>query len=264
MKYIGQTIQPLEKRQSAHECSAKKGSKYYFHRALKKYGSKNFKWQIIDTATSFDELNIKEKKYIALYDARINGYNLTAGGRGIHGWKHSEQTKEKIRQQSIRRNSARHIVKYSKSKIGRIKVSKKFKGKKYIDLYGKEKTEIMINSKKRLYIEKYGSEKSAEIRQKISKNNKSTLESVKRKMSKSHKKRLDREGKRTDITDIGRDAMRNHMIGIKNPMYKAISKEVSESIIEEYLISRKVTADMQKKYKLSAYLIRRILKEKYV
>lgn len=54
----------------------------YFHRALNKYGFNNFKWEIIDQATSVEELNQKEIYYIQLYDStnRINGYNRKLGG----------------------------------------------------------------------------------------------------------------------------------------------------------------------------------------
>jgi group I intron endonuclease len=72
-KYIGQTIRSLSERQSAHEYAAKKGSKYYFHRAIKKYGIENFIWQIIDTASSFEELNEKEKNTLNYTNLKIVG-----------------------------------------------------------------------------------------------------------------------------------------------------------------------------------------------
>lgn len=81
--YIGQTKHSLLHRKNQHfrETKSKKDD-MYFHRALNKYGFNNFKWEIIDQATSVEELNQKEIYYIQLYDStnRINGYNRKLGG----------------------------------------------------------------------------------------------------------------------------------------------------------------------------------------
>jgi group I intron endonuclease len=93
--YIGQTVRTLEVRKYAHEYSARNGSDAHFHRAIRKYGTDAFKWEIIDTATTKDELDEKEKYWIAHYDAVNNGYNMTEGGEGTLGWKPSEEIRRK-------------------------------------------------------------------------------------------------------------------------------------------------------------------------
>ena len=52
------------------------------HSAIKKYGGKNFSWEILEEC-SLDELNEKEKYWIKYYDTHHNGYNCTSGGQKI-------------------------------------------------------------------------------------------------------------------------------------------------------------------------------------
>lgn len=68
----------------------------YFHNALRKYGSENFKFEIIDTANTQDELNEKERYWIAYYKSnqREFGYNEDSGGKS--GGVKSDATKRKI------------------------------------------------------------------------------------------------------------------------------------------------------------------------
>lgn len=65
------------------------------NRAWEKYGSENFGYEVL-CVCSRDELDDKEKEYIALFDSFKNGYNCTLGGGGILGYRHSEAAKEKI------------------------------------------------------------------------------------------------------------------------------------------------------------------------
>lgn len=54
----------------------------YFHKAISKYGPQSFTFEIIDTAQSREELNLKEIYWIGYYNSSNsrNGYNLTSGG----------------------------------------------------------------------------------------------------------------------------------------------------------------------------------------
>ena len=265
MKYVGQTIRTLKQRKSSHLSSSKKGSTYYLHRAIRKYGAENFKWEVIYNASSEEELNEKETFFIKEYNTNSqDGYNLTEGGRGIRGWKHSELTKEKIKQCAIKNNSAQYLKKFVQSEEGRKKISLMQLGKTYEMKFGKEKAKQMIKDKQRLYNDKYGLQKSSEIREKISKNSKSGLQVVRTKMSESHKKNLDINGKRIDITDQGREKMKNHIIGSKNPCYKHVDENMITSLIFDYQSTKKVTNEMAKKHGISKYLIIRVLKQKRI
>lgn len=86
--YIGQTIQVPQKRWYKHLIDAKKGSKLPFHRALKKYGSEMFSFEVIAEVSRNTEkelfylLDKLETYYIGYYDSINWGYNLTDGGGG--------------------------------------------------------------------------------------------------------------------------------------------------------------------------------------
>ena len=96
--YIGQTINSLDYRMNQHfresRCEKKKNT--YFHNAINKYGESSFEFVVIDSADSIDELNEKERYWIAFYDSnnKTNGYNLDTGG--TNGGKKSETTRKKI------------------------------------------------------------------------------------------------------------------------------------------------------------------------
>jgi group I intron endonuclease len=103
--YIGKTKQTLEKRKRSHLKKSRHKAvdkMTFFHRAIRKYGSGNFHWDIIETLSNGtdEELCQRECYYIKQYDSnhREKGYNLTEGGEGVRrsGWKHHEETKDKI------------------------------------------------------------------------------------------------------------------------------------------------------------------------
>lgn len=99
--YIGKTIKTLKHRRQQHEDDALRGSYYnHFHSALKKYGISAFSWEVIDQANTNFELLEKEKFWIKHHDSinPIKGFNITAGGQGLCGYKHSQATKDKIRE----------------------------------------------------------------------------------------------------------------------------------------------------------------------
>jgi group I intron endonuclease len=81
--YIGQTVDSLEKRINGHLNESNNNStKRPLLNALKKYGLKNFKIEIIDTAETQEELDEKEIKWIeSLKSLTPNGYNVLGGGQ---------------------------------------------------------------------------------------------------------------------------------------------------------------------------------------
>lgn len=83
-RYIGQTIRSLEERKHEHLYTSKHDPSVsiHFYRAIEKYGVEVFEWKIIDTATTQEELNIKESYWIDFYDSTNpeRGYNLKGGG----------------------------------------------------------------------------------------------------------------------------------------------------------------------------------------
>lgn len=94
-QYVGITSISLNKRKSNHKSLALRcRSQTKFHRALRKYGSENFKWEILDESSgSFEILMEKEIGYISKFNTYKNGYNMTIGGDGAVGSIHSEKWK---------------------------------------------------------------------------------------------------------------------------------------------------------------------------
>lgn len=103
--YIGQTVRTLDKRIYNHFYNAKKVKKEdendcrYFYRTLRKYGIKNFKWEMLKECNSREMLNLMETFMIMVHKSHHteNGYNMNFGGDGQSGFKHTIKTKNKIK-----------------------------------------------------------------------------------------------------------------------------------------------------------------------
>lgn len=138
--YIGITAQTPNQRW-------RKGNGYFhsphFHNAIEKYGWNNIKHEILYKGLTKNEAENIEIKLIAYYKAtdRNYGYNSDSGGNVNR--KHSEETKEKIRQahlgmkygeefrkkQSILRKGNKNRLGQKQSEECKRKISEKNKGK---------------------------------------------------------------------------------------------------------------------------------------
>jgi group I intron endonuclease len=143
--YIGKTVLNIEKRKIKHLNDAKnRNTNMRFHIALRKYGADNFEWTVIREANSKEELNQLEKEYIKYYKENYEVYNVSLGGDGAAlenlsdehkiniskslignkralGFKHSNETKDKMsKSHTGRKHSKETINKMSESKKGYI------------------------------------------------------------------------------------------------------------------------------------------------
>lgn len=102
--YIGQTIKSLGYRKYEHWRDAKRINKWYFGKALRKYGLDSFDWEIVCTINAptrsllKEYLDTMERMFILQYNSvnRNNGYNCTEGGDGTSGFHHSLEARKKI------------------------------------------------------------------------------------------------------------------------------------------------------------------------
>lgn len=95
--YIGKTTYDLRKRKWMHHSASKrKIDNSYFHKAIRKYGTESFIWEEIDSASTEEDLNKLEIKHIAEYKEKYPIYNLTAGGEGSTGYRHSVEAKREM------------------------------------------------------------------------------------------------------------------------------------------------------------------------
>lgn len=177
--YIGQTTKSLAERRYAHINSAKNHSSPYgiLHKAIRKYGFDSFTWKIIARCDSKKELNEMEFHYIKQYSSHVpNGYNLTYGGEGVLGMKHTDKAKQRMSEK--RSGSGNPMYNKSISKICGDKISLKLK-KYYAEnagsFFGKKHT---IASRQKMSVSRtgtgnhlYGKHLSKEHRRKIAEAN---------------------------------------------------------------------------------------------
>lgn len=96
--YIGQTINTLEGRWERHKNDALSNRlDTHFARAIRKYGSDNFVTEVIDTATTAEELTQKEKYWIQYYNSIENGYNETDATTKCGGNTYNAKTEEELK-----------------------------------------------------------------------------------------------------------------------------------------------------------------------
>lgn len=127
------------------------------YNAFIKYGIDNFKVNVLCICKTEDE-NILEilliKKYKTYF--KEGGYNLTKGGDGISGYKHTSEAIEKIRQANLGKNnhfygkslSQAHKNKISESNKG---VNHHFYGKTFSDEYKKKLSDSHKGSNHHFY-----------------------------------------------------------------------------------------------------------------
>ena len=105
--YVGQTYCGIERRKIEHRYSSfnNKASEHHshFHRAIRKYGWDNFKWEVLCDNIPVQYLNEYEIFYISFEGGFLYGYNETNGGRGGHVM--SEETKHKISLSKMGKNN---------------------------------------------------------------------------------------------------------------------------------------------------------------
>ena len=102
-RYVGATGQTLDDRWDRHIVSARRGSEYRFHQAIRKHGSASFEAVILEEELSSEEACALERMWIRLLGTKLwkLGYNMTDGGDGAPGRVISEETREKHRQAQL-------------------------------------------------------------------------------------------------------------------------------------------------------------------
>ena len=119
--YVGKA-NDVKKRWSKHRYAASLGVEGYLYRAIRKYGIENFDIHVADEAE--DEayvLNVLEPEWISyLQEMKIELYNLTEGGDGIPGFKHTEEAKRKIGL----KNSEKRCSEETKEKLHKVNTGK--------------------------------------------------------------------------------------------------------------------------------------------
>lgn len=96
--YIGQTIRTLEERFNRHKNDALNNVlDTHFARAIRKYGIDTFTAEIIDTASTQEELTQKEQYWIKFYNSVEEGYNETDATEKSGGNTYKSKTPEEMK-----------------------------------------------------------------------------------------------------------------------------------------------------------------------
>lgn len=100
----------------------------YFTRAIEKHGWENFEHIILFENLTESEAKKLEIEHIAKYKTKNKkyGYNLTDGGEGSNGLKHTEETKKKMSENHSHYWEGRHHTEETKQKMSEAQKGKKF------------------------------------------------------------------------------------------------------------------------------------------
>lgn len=99
---------------------AYKRAKYIFYKAIVKYGWDNFSWECIyQSKDEHHTKNVMESYFIEQHRSYVgfddcNGYNMTTGGDGTSGFKHTPEQKENRKKSLLENLGVDHISKLPK------------------------------------------------------------------------------------------------------------------------------------------------------
>lgn len=128
--YIGKTSLNFRERARQHFASLRRNDheNQYLQRAFNKYGEECFVWAALEHCPT-DQLNERETYWIRFLSARSpHGFNLTYGGEGITGYKHTDEMRRSI---SERNKGNKHSLGFKHSEETKKRMSESRKGKRF-------------------------------------------------------------------------------------------------------------------------------------
>ena len=155
--YVGQSIN-IKRRFFVHRSQLKNNHhrNSYLQKAWNKYGEENFVFEVKETCSK-EELDEREIFWIKVLesDKRDKRYNLTNGGDGVRGYKHTKETKEYLseywtgRQQGenntraiLTEQEVKEIISLLLSHVSFVKIAKQ---------YGVSKATIQMIKEKKMW-----------------------------------------------------------------------------------------------------------------
>ena len=102
-QYVGLTTKSLQERFGYHVAQAKINAlkNMVIAKAIIKYGSENFTIRSLEECDNYETLKTQERYWIGKLDTFNNGYNMTKGGEGLLGYKHTEETKKRMSERML-------------------------------------------------------------------------------------------------------------------------------------------------------------------
>ena len=103
-KYVDHTQQGREEKRWQEHFVYTVNDNKILHNAIRKYGQENFEAEVIEAEIPEDLIDERERYYIKYYNTFYlngQGYNMTEGGQGIHGYLHTEEAKQRIKESNL-------------------------------------------------------------------------------------------------------------------------------------------------------------------
>lgn len=148
-RYVGKTKRDLEKRWREHVTHSHGGSdEMALYRTIQKHGAESFELSVLEECVDEDALDEAEKRWIRELGTFRREYNMTEGGDGLKGYRHTAETRAKM--SASRKGKKR-------SAEARANMSRAQKGHSVSDA-----------SREKMRQAKLGTKRSAEDRRKIS------------------------------------------------------------------------------------------------
>lgn len=230
-RYVGMTTQSLEDRIAQHVSESRYSRKKLIHKAIAKYGIDSFVISVLDEAHDLEQLKELERYYITtLSTLAPNGYNLTYGGDGVFGYKHSDNARALI-SDSSRALWVRLYNDADKLNARNRAISDNLKGR----VFSEEHRKKLSNSAKERIGDKnpfYGKIHSSDTKDKISQANKG-------KIHKSRRKPVRMRGESIDITFGSCMEAYQYLFDngyTTNKSYRSVTSMIKEAIVKEYVL----------------------------
>jgi len=244
--YIGATIHSLENRWGRHLSAAfNDDSQMAIHKALRKYGKEVFKIEVLedhpDTNYVFDVL---EPRYITEQKTYgNNGYNMTRGGDGWNGMKHTPESIIKMRNAKLgKKDSDETRKKKSFASMGHIPWNK---GKKCPNLSGYLGKKLSEETRKKISIANIGHVQPSSQKEKVRKD-----------ISEKHKVQIISTGEIIDVVNL-RQFCKDHGISQGNMKTYGYSKDYkmieTTKKVREYTIENSITGEVFKTNNLKKF-----------
>jgi len=162
--YVGITTRKIARRWYEH-CYLGNSCGQLLNKAINKYGIDAFEIQVVASAKTISDLKELEKQLIVQYQTKVpNGYNLTDGGDGLTGYRHTEEQKK--RNGDAKRGTIHSDETKQKMKDAHLGENNHFYGKSH-----SEETKQRISATKQANPTRYwlGKQRNEETCKKISK-----------------------------------------------------------------------------------------------
>jgi group I intron endonuclease len=161
--YVGITTRKIARRWYEH-CYVGNSCGQLLNKAINKYGIDAFEIQVVASAKTIVDLKELEKQLIVQYQTKVpNGYNLTDGGDGLTGYRHTEEQKK--RNGDAKRGTVHSTETKQKMKDAHLGENNHFYGKSH-----SEETKQRISATKQANPTRYwlGKQRNEETCKKIS------------------------------------------------------------------------------------------------